>query len=425
MYIASARHVEGPGTSAIPSSQAGRFVSGNVVALGTVSLITDVSSEMVTAILPIYLVVGLGFSPLQFGLVNGVYSGVTALVRVFGGHLADRWQRRKAVAATGYGLSAVAKLGLIAVGNSVAGTAGVLAADRTGKGLRTAPRDALISLSSTPATVARSFAVHRTMDTVGAFLGPLVAFLLLWTVAGNYLATNRYDVVFFASFCLAALGVLVLVLFVRDPPVPADRRAPVRLRAATGLLSDARYRGLLGWAALLGLVTIGDAFLYLLLQQLLQLPATYFALLPLGSAAVFLLIAVPVGRVADRRGRWPVFLAGHGALLGAYVLLCSGTSGLALVAGTLVLHGIFYACTDGVLMAAAAPLLPERLRASGLGLLQTGQALATLASSVLFGVAWAALGPRTAVALAVAALTAVLLAALVLRPLTDLTGGRT
>jgi MFS family permease len=418
MYIASARHVAADPATDVPGEpgRTRRFVAGNVVALGTVSLITDVSSEMVTAVLPIYLVVGLGFSPLQFGFVNGLYAGVSALVRVLGGHVADRWRRRKAVATAGYGLSAVAKLGLIWAGGSVTAMAGVLAADRTGKGLRTAPRDAMISLCSTPETLGRAFGVHRAMDTAGALLGPLVAFLLLWQVADGYLDTGRYDVVFFTSFCVAALGVLVLVLFVRDR---ADTRAdakPVRLRAAVGLLRDRRYRRLLCWAMVFGLVTVGDAFVYLLLQQRLDIPVTYFVLLPLGSAGVFLLAAVPVGLLADRTGRWPVFLAGHAALLGAYLLLWSGTGGATLVAGTLVLHGLFYACTDGVLMALAGPLVPAELRASGIGLLQTGQAVTMLASSMLFGALWTVLGPRAAIVLVVAALAVVLAAAIVLRP---------
>src|SRR4051812_45583537 len=134
-----------------------RAAAPNVLALGSVSLVTDVSSEMISAVLPMYLVLTLGLSPLQFGALNGMYFGVTALVRLAGGHLADRRQRLKLVAGTGYALSAVCKLGLLAAGSSVPVLGAVIAADRTGKGLRTAPRDALISLSSTPETLGRSF----------------------------------------------------------------------------------------------------------------------------------------------------------------------------------------------------------------------------------------------------------------------------
>ncbi|HEY3477799.1 MAG TPA: MFS transporter, partial [Streptomyces sp.] len=193
-------------------------VTTTVFALGAVSLITDVSSEMVTAVLPLYLVTGLGLSPLGFGLLDGVYNGFSALVRLVGGHLADRGGRHKPVAAFGYALSALCKPLLLAV-HTLPLIGAVLAADRTGKGLRTAPRDALISLSSTPQTRGRAFGVHRAMDTTGALLGPLVAFLILRQAA------EGYDAVFTVSFCVAALGVVVLLLFVPNRPPGAGSAA--------------------------------------------------------------------------------------------------------------------------------------------------------------------------------------------------------
>src|SRR5689334_7174932 len=131
MYIAATLSAGTPGQS---QARRGR-VAANVLALGAVSLVTDISSEMVTAVLPLYLVLGLGLSPLQFGVLDGLYSGFSAVVRVLGGHLADRWHRLKAVAGFGYGLSAVCKLGLLAAGGSTTALGVVLAADRTGKGL--------------------------------------------------------------------------------------------------------------------------------------------------------------------------------------------------------------------------------------------------------------------------------------------------
>lgn len=372
MYIATARQAPAAGGT-------GR-IAANVLALGAVSLLTDISSEMVTAILPLYLVLGLGFSPLQFGVLDGIYTGVTALVRVAGGHAADRWQRRKLVAGLGYGISALGKLGLLAAGTSAGAMGLVLAGDRTGKGLRTAPRDALITLSSEPSALGRAFGVHRAMDTVGAFLGPLAAFCLLWTLPA------RYDAVFVVSFCFAAVGFLVLVLFVRDHRDVLPRVA-VSLRSAFGLLRSRPFRRVCLVACGLGLLTLGDGFVYLLLQKKLNVEVAYIALLPLGTAGVYLLAAVPIGALADRVGRWRIFLAGHLALLGAYLLFV-GASGIPLLAGVLLLHGLFYACTDGVLMAVAGPLVPEELRTSGLALLQTGQVLARACSSVLFGALW-------------------------------------
>ncbi|MFV8182705.1 MFS transporter, partial [Streptomyces sp. AF1B] len=185
----------------------GRKVAPVVLVLGTVSLITDISSEMVTAVLPLYLVTTLGFSPLGFGTLDGVYNGVSALVQLTGGHLADRIRNHKLLAGLGYGLSALCKP-LLLLASSVGALGTVLALDRTGKGLRTAPRDAMISLSTPAGKQGRAFGVHRAMDTTGAMLGPLAAFLILRT------AVDGYDAVFGVSACVAVLGVLVLVLFV-------------------------------------------------------------------------------------------------------------------------------------------------------------------------------------------------------------------
>jgi MFS family permease len=373
-----------------------------VLVLGTVSLITDVSSEMVTAVLPLYLVTTLGFSPLAFGTLDGVYNGVGALVQLTGGHLADRVRGHKLLAGLGYGLSALAKP-LLLVAGSIGALGAVLALERTGKGLRTAPRDAMISLSTPVARQGRAFGVHRAMDTTGAMLGPLAAFLIL------SVAADGYDAVFGVSACVAVLGVLVLVLFVpgrrQRPAAPpgavADADgglAPVRVREALALLRLPRLRSLAGCAALLGLTTVSDAFLYLLLQRRAEVGEEWFTLLPLGTAAVFLLLAVPLGALADRVGRHTVFLAGHGALLTAYGLLLWAPATPLLVPLVLALHGVFYAATDGVLPAALAGVVPEHLRASGLALVGTGQALARFGCSLGFGAAWTLWGDGPALA---------------------------
>ncbi|MEU1160544.1 MFS transporter [Streptomyces sp. NPDC005921] len=394
---------------------AGRYrstIAPTVLALGTVSLVTDVSSEMVTAVLPLYLVTGLGLSPLGFGLLDGVYNGFSAVVRLVGGHLADRGGgRHKWVAGAGYALSALCKP-LLLIAHTLTPIGLILAADRTGKGLRTAPRDALISLSSTPETRGRAFGVHRAMDTAGALLGPLAAFLILRATV------DGYDAVFTVSFCVAVVGVLVLVLFVpgrRSSPT-ADIGTRPTLRAALGLLAHRDLRRITVCALLLGLATVSDSFVYLLLQRRLDVPDGWFPLLPLGTAAAFLLLAVPLGRLADRWGRWRVFLTGHGALLAAYALLLTSWHGSALPYAVLALHGTFYAATDGVLMAAASDSVPEALRSSGLALVQTGQAGARFACSLAFGAAWTLWGDRTALLAAAAALALCAAYALTLRP---------
>ncbi|WP_371656229.1 MULTISPECIES: MFS transporter [unclassified Streptomyces] len=397
MYLATTGRTDAPPRT----PGAGRRVPGTVLALGAVSLVTDVSSEMVTAVLPLYLVLGLGLSPLQFGFLDGMFNGATALVRLLGGRLADRGGRHKRVAGAGYLLSALSRLGLLLAGGATAGIAAALAADRLGKGIRTAPRDALISLSGPPETLGRSFGVHRAMDTTGALLGPLAAFAVLRAT------TDAYDAVFVVSFCTGLLGVLLLAVYV--PPASETVRVPVTPRPRTAF-RDPAFRRIFYATALLGAATIGDSFLYLLLQRGLDLPTALFPLLPLGPAAGYLLLAVPVGRIADRTGRRLPFLLGHAALLGAYALLFAPLAWPTAVA-VLVLLGIFYAATDGVLMALAGPLLPARGRAGGLAVLQTGQALARLLGAAGFGAAWTLWGQRPALWTAALALAGALLAA--------------
>ncbi|WP_198539243.1 MFS transporter [Streptomyces graminilatus] len=409
----------------------GHRVAPVVLVLGSVSLITDISSEMVTAVLPLYLVTTLGFTPLVFGTLDGVYNGVSALVQLTGGHLADRVRNHKLMAGLGYGLSALCKPLLLLV-SSVGALGTVLALDRTGKGLRTAPRDAMISLSTPSDKQGRAFGVHRAMDTTGAMLGPLAAFFILRA------ATDGYDAVFGVSACVAVLGVLVLVLFVpgrgrvaRPDEAGAEAatgseagsaagsagRPPVRVREALALLKLPRLRALTICAALLGLTTVSDAFVYLLLQRRAGIGDEWFPLLPLGTAAVFLLLAVPLGALADRVGRRTVFLAGHVSLLTGYALLLWAPSTPALPFLVLALHGLFYAATDGVLPAALADIVPEQLRASGLAIVGTGQALARFCCSLAFGAAWTVWGDGPALAgSAVGLLCCAAVAGMVLRP---------
>ncbi|MBB5800614.1 MFS family permease [Saccharothrix ecbatanensis] len=390
MYVASVR----------PGERVKGRVPGTVVALGAVSLLTDVSAEMITAFMPFYLLFTLNMGYAQFGVLDGLYTGATAVLRLVGGHVSDRTRRHKAVAAVGYGLSAVTKLIFPVVGASAFGIGATLAVDRAGKGLRTAPRDALISLATPPDRLGAAFGLHRTMDTVGALLGPLVTFLLLYvvgTVAGP---------VFVVSACFAVVGLIVLVAFVRENPRPVLAGPRPSLRAGFALLRDVGYRRVAVAAALLGLATLSDAFVFILVQKATDAPLHLLPLLPLGTALVFLLAATPMGRLADRIGRWPVFLGGHVLLLAVYVLLLVSGTGYVGVGAALVLHGLFYAATDGVLSARVSALVPESLRASGLAVVQTGQALARLVSSVAFGflLQFAAFG--TAVYAAIGALVA-------------------
>ncbi|MBO2454520.1 MFS transporter [Actinomadura barringtoniae] len=393
-------------------------VGGTVVALGSVSLLTDVSAEMVTAVLPLYFVLVLHLSPAAYGVVDGLYSGATVPLRLVGGFLADRLRRRKAVAATGYGLSAVAKLGLIGAGTSVTGLGAVIVADRAGKGLRTAPRDALITESTPEPLLGRAFGIHRAMDSAGAFAGPLVALGILTLVGTTSQAA--FHSLFLTSFWIAVAGVLALVVFTRESVRPRDvkpgRALEVTPRAAAGLLRDRSLRRLLYAAGLLGLSTVGDGFVYLILMRRQDFAAGWFPLFAVGTNLAYLLLAGPLGALADRVGRKAMLLTGYGLLAAVYLLLITPFRGLPAACVILGLYGTFYAATDGVLMALAGPVLPRHLRTTGLACVQTVQAVAYLASSIAFGLAWANWGVSRAGAAAAVAVAVTIIVTVVVLP---------
>jgi MFS family permease len=387
----------------------GRRVARNVVLLGVVSFFTDISSEMVATILPLYLVYTLGFTPLQFGVVDGLQQGAAALVRVAGGFAADRTRRHKEVAWLGYAISAFSRLGLLAA-QSVSALGAIVFLDRTGKGIRTAPRDALISLSSERESLGAAFGVHRALDTAGAMLGPLVAFMLLW------LAPDEFDAVFVVSFCVALVGLAVLAFFVENRPAPAPEIEHVSLRAAGRLLGTRRFATLVGVGAMLALMTVSDGFLFIAMQRRLDFEPRLLPLLFVGTAFAYMLLAIPVGRLADNIGRGRVFVVGYTPLLAAYALLLLPAGPSVEVLLFLALLGLYYAATDGVLMALASATLPPALRGSGLALLVTATSIGRLLASVVFGTIWTWTNVETAIAVyAAGLLTAMALAAAALR----------
>jgi MFS family permease len=292
----------------------------------------------------------------------------------------------------------------------------VVTADRLGKGLRTAPRDALIAEASDPSMLGRSFGVHRTLDTFGAALGPLVAFALLATVPGSY------DSIFVVSFAFALVGLAVLVLFVPNLRATAGA-ARIGLRTALREIGGRPLRKPLIAAGVLGLLTVGDGFLYLALQERDNFAAMYFPLLYVGTNIAYLALAVPLGRLADRVGRARVLVAGHGALLACYLLAALPAGGIGLTLGTLLLLGVFYAATDGVLPALISRLVSAEARGSGIAAAQTVVALSRFAASVVFGLLWSLQGPsRSLLVFAVLLVAAVPVAALLLRGI-DRAGG--
>ena len=387
-----------------------RAVPRTVVLLGLTSLLTDISSEMVATVLPLYLVYIGGFSPLAFGLIDGLYNGATAFLGLAGGYLGDRRRRHKEVAVAGYGLSAVCKLLLATIGTGLSAIGGVILLDRAGKGIRTAPRDAMISLATPKEELGAAFGVHRAMDTTGAMIGPLVAFGLL------AVAPLAFNSLFIVSFLIAVVGVAVLVLFV-NPRTAADAAAPPpapSLREAFALTRVPRYRSLLLAGGGLSLATASDAFIFLGLQQKLDLKLSLFPLLFVGSAATFMLFAAQMGRLADRVGRGRVLLGGYVLLLVVYALLLSPFDGWFMLVATLGLLGIYYAATDGVLMAMGSAIVPADVRGSGLAFLRTTTSGARLLASLAFGAIWSIWSFDAAIvcfgaALVVAGIVAVLL----------------
>jgi MFS family permease len=374
-------------------------VPRTVVLLGLTSLFTDISSEMVATILPLFLVAAAGFTPLQYGIVDGIYGGATALVRIAGGFAGDRLRRHKQVAALGYGLSAACKPAFLFV-SSVPGISALVLVDRAGKGVRTAPRDAMISLSSAPSELGASFGVHRALDTTGAMLGPLVAFVLLALTPGSF------DSIFVVSFCFALIGLGILVLLVDGQPGGSNSGAvkadpgpndTASLREALTLLGQPTFARILGVGAVFALFTVSEGFLFLGLQRQLDLDISFFPLLFVGVALVYMVLAVPVGRLADKVGRGRVLVSGYVLLLLAYTsLLAPIPAGV--VPLYLILLGAYHAATDGVLMAIASSVVPNHVRGSGLAFVLTGMSVAGFTASVVFGALWTAWGIDTAAA---------------------------
>lgn len=388
-------------------------VSRRVWLLGLTSLFTDVSSEMVASVLPLYALVKLKLDPWAVGLIGGVYVGGASFVRLVGGGVADSTGSYKAVAVTGYTLSVASRIGLVVFGGSWTNLLWVVAIDRLGKGLRSDARDALISFSATPERLATAFGVHRALDTAGAMLGPLVAFGLLWA------APDAYDAVFVVSACTAVVGLAILVLFVEDvgadAPAAGRRERPTR-RLVMQTLQLAGIRPLLAAGVLLNVAIISDAFFFLTLQRRFALSSSSFPLLYVATSAVYMVLALPAGLLADRAGRLRVFLGSHAVLLMAYAALLLPSRGRVEIAGFVVLFGAYYAGTDGVLMALVGSRLPSALRGTGMASMTTLTGLARFGASLLFGWLWTWGGLNRAVGITAASfLVAVVLSTFLLQ----------
>ena len=413
-----------------------RTVSSAVVSFGIVSMLTDISSESVTAVLPLYITGVLGLSTIAYGFIDGIYQGVSAITRIAAGYTSDRIDQPKWVAFVGYAVAALARVGLLFASGFAAITA-VISADRIGKGIRTAPRDAVITASSRSDNLGTSFGVHRTLDNIGAAIGPLLAFFIL------LLIPNGYSTIFVASLAFAVVGVAILGLFVPNVRPRRDREA-VKLDAAQRpsakeepgtaakgekpaktprprfdwkVVTSGPMRRVLAAAGILGLLTIGDGFVYLVLQSRSDFAAQWFPLLYVGTNVAFLALAIPLGKLADRVGRARVFVFGHVGLLAAYVVAALPIADIAATLLCLAFLGAFYASTDGVLAALAAQLTTPDTHGTGIAAAQTVVAVTRFLSAAGFGLLWYGVGRENSMWIVSGLLVvAIPLIALLLRP---------
>jgi MFS family permease len=386
-----------------PGTPTPGFANPVVLSLGLTSLLTDVSSEMVNSLLPAYLVLHLRLSPLEFGVVDGLYNGLSiALFSLAAGYVADRTWRHKDVALVGYSLSGLCKLLLLAAGSVYGWILLAIGLDRLGKGIRAAPRDALISLNTPAVSLASAFGVHRAMDACGAMLGPILAFLLLALLPG------AFDAVWVSSLAFAMLGVSALWLFVPRSAPTSDMI--LRETANVPRLGSRRFRMIVTCGALLGLVSISDGFLYLLLQQKSATAVGYFPLFYVLTALGYMVFSIPVAKLADRAGRFKVFLAGYGVLFSLYaVLYFQAHIGAGVLVGCLALLALYYAATEGILIALASEVIPAARRTAGIAVVATGVGLGKLVSSISFGALWQGIGFATSVLIFGAGMVAALL----------------
>ena len=364
-----------------------RAVPGSVWALGFVSMLMDISSEMIHALLPIYMVTVLGTSVLAVGLIEGVANATASMAKVFSGALSDRFGRRKLMAALGYGLAAVTKP-VFPLAGTLDWLVGARFVDRIGKGIRGAPRDALVADATPPELRGTAYGLRQALDMAGAVAGPLLAIGLMWLTA------NHFQTVFWVAVLPAFLAVGVLLLFVREPKQPvvaSSRPGPPLSRAALAHLGAA-YWWVAGIGVLSSLARFSEAFLILRGSET-GLSPMWAPLVPVLMAAAFTLSAYPAGALSDRVSRVTVLALGMGALIAADLVLAF-VPGLAGLAIGVVLWGLHMGFTQGVFSALIADSAPAELRGTAFGVFHLLTGLALLLASVMAGTLWDTWGYR-------------------------------
>lgn len=378
-------------------------VSRNVFYTGLVSLFMDISSEMVYPLVPLFLTKTLGATKTAVGVIEGIAEATASILKVFSGYLADRFGKKKLLMTAGYATSALSRPVMAAAG----AWGEVLTArfvDRVGKGVRTAPRDAIIAESTETGRLGTAFGFHRSMDTVGAVLGPAMAFALL------YFFTGSLRVVFYASTIPAVIAVFLIIAFIREKKQvrPHGAKPPA--------LSLASFNGeLRGYLAVVGVFSLGnfaDAFLILRAEDLgvssWLIPVVYLA-----HNIVYAASAAPMGALADRVGLRRMIMAGF-AVYSVIYLLVGLSTGAAHIWILFPLYGVYKGMSEGNLRAYLATIAPEHGRATAFGVYHTVAGLALLPASVMAGFLWDNIGPAApffygaATSLAAAVLFAVL-----------------
>jgi MFS family permease len=375
----------------------------SVVALGVVSLLTDASSEMIYPLLPLFLTGTLGASAAMLGVIEGAAETTAGLLRLWSGNLSDRLRRRKPLVVAGYTLSSIVRP-LIAAATVSWHVLAIRVTDRVGKGIRSAPRDALLADATAPEIRGRAYGFHRAMDHAGAVIGPVAAFVLLSDVVGVDVRT-----VFWLAAIPALLSVVVLMMWVREQP----RATPPPARYAwIGSWSDVpgRMRRYLAILAVFTLAGASDAFLLLRASSL----GVSVALIPVLWGAHHVVksaLSTAAGALSDRIGRRPVISAGWMLYAVTYVGFAVASAEWHVWA-LFAAYGGFYALTEGAEKAYVADLVPPDRRGAAFGWFHLVVALGALPASVLFGVLWSLGSPS--LAFAVSAAIAMVAAGLIL-----------
>jgi MFS family permease len=362
-----------------------REIPGGVWALGLVSLFMDSSSELIHALLPLYLVSVLGASTLDVGIIEGVAEATAAVTKVFSGALSDWLGERKWLTAAGYALAALSKP-IFPLAPNIAWVAAARFIDRVGKGIRGAPRDALVA-DLTPADLrGTAYGLRQALDTVGAVLGPALAILFMAMLADNF----RH--VFWIAVIPAIAAVLTIVLFVREPKRRAGTKAmrsPLS-RAELARL-DFAYWLVVGVAAVFTLARFSEAFL-LLRAKSVGVPVVLVPTVMVVMNVVYAASAWPAGALSDRIGRYRLLVGGFALLIVADLVLALGGNAATVMIGVAI-WGLHMGITQGLLSALVADTAPAQLRGTAFGVFNLVSGLAMLAASVIAGALWDLIGP--------------------------------